>query len=37
MKFMDIIEKICEKYEVKISLNANNKINCKKINIIYNS
>lgn len=37
MKFIDIIEKICEKYEVKISLNANNKINCKKINIIYNS
>lgn len=37
MNFMDIIEKICEKYEVKISLNANNKINCKKINIIYNS
>ena len=37
MKFMDIIEKICEKYEVKILLNANNKINCKKINIIYNS
>ena len=37
MKFMDIIEKICEKFEVKISLNANNKINCKKINIIYNS
>lgn len=37
MKSMDIIEKICEKYEVKISLNANNKINCKKINIIYNS
>ena len=37
MKFMDIIEKICEKYEVKISLNTNNKINCKKINIIYNS
>ena len=37
MNFMDIIEKICEKYEIKISLNANNKINFKKINIIYNS
>lgn len=37
LNFMDIIEKICQKYEVKISLNANNKINCKKINIIYNS
>ena len=37
MNFMDIIQKISEKYKVKISLNENNKINYEKINIIYNS
>jgi hypothetical protein len=34
---MDSIEKISEKYKIKISLNENNKINYEKINIIYNS
>ena len=37
LNFMDSIEKISEKYKVKISLNENNKINYEKINIIYNS
>jgi len=34
---MDIIEKITKKYNIKVSLNENNKINYEKINIIYNS
>ena len=37
LNFMDSIEKISEKYKIKISLNENNKINYEKINIIYNS
>ena len=37
MNFMDIIQKISQKYEVKIQLSDNNKINYEKINIIYNS
>ncbi|MBQ6632382.1 MAG: ribonuclease E/G, partial [Romboutsia sp.] len=37
MNFMDIIQKISQKYEVKIQLIENNKINYEKINIIYNS
>ena len=35
--FMDIIDKIMQKYNIKVSLNENNKINNEKINIIYNS
>ena len=35
--FMDIIDKIMQKYNIKVSLNENNKINYEKINIIYNS
>ena len=34
---MDIIDKIMQKYNIKVSLNENNKINNEKINIIYNS
>ncbi|WP_296647239.1 Rne/Rng family ribonuclease [Romboutsia sp. 13368] len=37
MNFMDIIQKISQKYEIKIQLSVNNKINYEKINIIYNS
>ena len=35
--FMDTIEKISQKYNIKVSLNENNKINYEKMNIIYNS
>lgn len=37
LNYLDIIDKICGKYDIKISLNVNNKTNCEKINIIYNS
>ncbi len=37
LNYLDIIDKICEKYDIKLSLNVNNKTNCEKINIIYNS
>ena len=37
MNFMYIIENISKKYEIKIRLCENNKINYEKINIIYNS
>ena len=36
-QFMNIIEDIVKKYEIKISLCENSEINYEKINIIYNS